>query len=145
MAKNREPVKPLGPESGHNEEWSEEDDVDEEVEHAILTGMLDCIAKKKSNPLADPDALLDYMNKNLTIELSKNQLLEKIRRLEKFVTSKSKVRNLLKPPNEMEMFLLSENGKNEKGKETVAASPKANGSVESKWGKNEKGRRFWHH
>ncbi|KAK4489219.1 hypothetical protein RD792_005014 [Penstemon davidsonii] len=132
--KNPEPENDLGAASDSSKKvhiqriWSEEDEI------VILKGMLDYTAKKKSNPVADPDAFLDYIKKNLHIEVSKNQLQDKIRRLKKkYETSKSKGRNFSKP-HEMEMFVLSENiwGKNEKGKETVAASPKANGSVVKK-------------
>ncbi|KAL3834918.1 hypothetical protein ACJIZ3_009654 [Penstemon smallii] len=132
--KNPEPENDLGAASDSSKKvhiqriWSEEDEI------VILKGMLDYTAKKKSNPVADPEAFLDYIKKNLHIEVSKNQLQDKIRRLKKkYETSKSKGRNFSKP-HEMEMFVLSENiwGKNEKGKETGAASPKANGSVVKK-------------
>ncbi|KAK4489218.1 hypothetical protein RD792_005013 [Penstemon davidsonii] len=100
--------------------WSEDDEI------VILKGMLDYALKKKSNPIADPDAFLEFIKKNLHFDGNKTQLLDKVKRLKKkYEKNKGKNRNFSKP-HEKEAYELSEKiWGNEKGKEIVVA----NGSV----------------
>ncbi|KAL3834919.1 hypothetical protein ACJIZ3_009655 [Penstemon smallii] len=104
--------------------WSEDDEI------VILKGMLEYAAKKKSNPITDPDAFLEFIKKNLHFDGNKTQLLDKVKRLKKkYEKNKGKKRNFSKP-HEKEAYELSEKiWGNEKGKEIVVAIPKANGSV----------------
>ncbi|KAF5458379.1 hypothetical protein F2P56_022411, partial [Juglans regia] len=57
--------------------WSEEDEL------AVLKGMIEYESKKGSNSYADMGALHEFMKRKLHVEVSKAQLMEKIRRMKK--------------------------------------------------------------
>ncbi|KAF8398676.1 hypothetical protein HHK36_014531 [Tetracentron sinense] len=57
--------------------WSEDDEI------VILKGMLDYSSKKGVDPMADVNAFHDFIKKSLHADVSKDQLINKIRRLKK--------------------------------------------------------------
>ncbi|XP_042490152.1 STOREKEEPER protein-like [Macadamia integrifolia] len=57
--------------------WTEDDEL------AILKGMLDYYSKKGTDPSTDMNAFHDFIKKSLHVDVSKNQLTDKIRRLKK--------------------------------------------------------------
>ncbi|KAB1210119.1 Mediator-associated protein 1 [Morella rubra] len=57
--------------------WGEEDEL------AVLKGMIEFESKKGSDPSADMGAFHDFIKKNLRVEVSKAQLMDKIRRMKK--------------------------------------------------------------
>ncbi|XP_011658171.1 STOREKEEPER protein [Cucumis sativus] len=57
--------------------WSEDDEI------AILNGMIDYSAKKGSDPSLDMNAFHDFIKKSLHVDVTKAQLMDKIRRLKK--------------------------------------------------------------
>ncbi|XP_052203468.1 probable transcription factor At4g00390 [Diospyros lotus] len=57
--------------------WSEDDEI------AILNGMIEYMTKKGADPVADQNAFHDFIKKSLHVDVSKTQLLDKIRRLKK--------------------------------------------------------------
>ncbi|KAA8526470.1 hypothetical protein F0562_008327 [Nyssa sinensis] len=63
--------------SAINRLWSEDDEI------AILKGMIDFKSKKGADPYADMGAFHDFLKKSLHVDVSKNQLTDKIRRLKK--------------------------------------------------------------
>ncbi|KAJ7948204.1 mediator-associated protein 1-like [Quillaja saponaria] len=63
--------------SGVQRLWSEEDEI------VILRGMIEYQSKKGSDPYADIGAFHEFIKKNLHVDVSKNQLKDKIRRLKK--------------------------------------------------------------
>ncbi|KAL6562207.1 hypothetical protein OROGR_003214 [Orobanche gracilis] len=116
--------------------WSEDDEI------AILKGMIDYKAKKKSDPVADLNAFHDFIKKNLHVDVTRTQLQDKIRRLKKkYENNKSKEkegkeRTFIKP-HEQKAYELSkcvwgdEIWKENAG-EKVGASPITNGIVTRK-------------
>ncbi|KAL5573217.1 hypothetical protein UlMin_022814 [Ulmus minor] len=63
--------------SGINRLWSDEDEI------AILKGMIDYQSKKGSDPYADMTAFLEFIKTNLHVDVHRNQLMDKVRRLRK--------------------------------------------------------------
>ncbi|KAJ4703282.1 mediator-associated protein 1 [Melia azedarach] len=57
--------------------WSEEDEI------VVLKGMIDYSTKKGVDPNQDMNAFHDYIKKSLHVDVSKAQLVDKIRRLKK--------------------------------------------------------------
>lgn len=57
--------------------WSEDDEI------AILKGVLDYKEKKGADPSTDAAAFHEFVKKSLHVDVSKNQLMDKIRRLRK--------------------------------------------------------------
>lgn len=57
--------------------WSEDDEI------AILKGVLDYTEKRGADPLTDAAAFHEFVKKSLHVDVSKNQLMDKIRRLRK--------------------------------------------------------------
>lgn len=57
--------------------WTEDDEL------AILKGMLDYYSKKGTDPSADMNAFHDFIKKSLHVDVTRNQLADKIRRLKK--------------------------------------------------------------
>lgn len=57
--------------------WSEDDEI------AILQGMVDYWSKKGADPYADMGAFHEFIKESLHVDVSKNQLTDKIRRLKK--------------------------------------------------------------
>ncbi|XVF79331.1 hypothetical protein PTKIN_Ptkin14bG0212900 [Pterospermum kingtungense] len=55
----------------------------EDDEIAVLKGMLDYSEKKGSDPLADMNAFYDFVKKSIHTDVTKAQLMDKIRRLKK--------------------------------------------------------------
>ncbi|EOY13716.1 hypothetical protein QUC31_002408 [Theobroma cacao] len=55
----------------------------EDDEIAVLKGMLDYYAKKGADPCADMNAFYDFVKKSIHIDVTKAQLMDKIRRLRK--------------------------------------------------------------
>ncbi|KAL7000222.1 hypothetical protein U1Q18_001370 [Sarracenia purpurea var. burkii] len=77
--------------------WSEDDEI------VILKGMIDYQSKRGTDPNADMGAFHEFIKKSLHVEVSKNQLMDKIRRLK------------IKYKNNVE--------KGEKGEEPVFSKP----------------------
>uniref|UniRef100_A0A5B6YZZ7 Putative mediator-associated protein 1-like n=1 Tax=Davidia involucrata TaxID=16924 RepID=A0A5B6YZZ7_DAVIN len=63
--------------SAINRLWSEDDEI------AILKGMIDYKSKKGADPYADMGAFHEFLKKSLHVDVTKNQLTDKIRRLKK--------------------------------------------------------------
>ncbi|KAL6567473.1 hypothetical protein OROGR_001141 [Orobanche gracilis] len=113
--------------------WSEDDEI------AILKGMVDYKAKKKSDPVTDLNAFHVFIKKNLHVDVTRTQLQDKIRKLKKkYENNKSKEkkgkgRTFFKP-HEQKAYELSKyvwgngNWKENVG-EKVGASPKASDSI----------------
>lgn len=57
--------------------WSEDDEI------AILNGIIDYSAKKGADPALDMNAFHDFLKKSLHVDVTKAQLVDKIRRLKK--------------------------------------------------------------
>ncbi|KAK3024952.1 hypothetical protein RJ639_042759 [Escallonia herrerae] len=57
--------------------WSEDDEI------AVLKGMIEYTAKKGADPIADMNGFYDFIKKSLHFDVSKSQLVEKVRRLKK--------------------------------------------------------------
>ncbi|KAL6562206.1 hypothetical protein OROGR_003213 [Orobanche gracilis] len=113
--------------------WSEDDEI------AILKGMIDYKAKKKSDPVTDLNAFHDFIKKNLHVDVTRTQLQDKIRKLKKkFENNKSKEKEgkerIFFKSHEQKAYELSkyvwgtDNWKENAG-EKVGASPKSNGST----------------
>ncbi|XVE52935.1 hypothetical protein DITRI_Ditri02bG0164200 [Diplodiscus trichospermus] len=84
----------------------------EDDEIAVLKGMLDYLAKKGADPLADTNAFYDFVKKSIHTDVSKAQLLYKIRRLKKkFQNNVGKSKNgedrKFSNPHELKSFELS--------------------------------------
>ncbi|KZV53250.1 mediator-associated protein 1 [Dorcoceras hygrometricum] len=112
--------------------WSEDDEI------VILEGMAEYAEKKRSDPVADLSAFLDFIKKNLHVDVTRVQLQDKIRRLKrKYENNKNKEKEgkdkTFTKPHEQKAYELSkvlwgsDKGK-ETGVEKVLGSPKANGS-----------------
>ncbi|KAL6567474.1 hypothetical protein OROGR_001142 [Orobanche gracilis] len=115
--------------------WSEDDEI------AILKGMIDYKAKKKSDPVTDLNAFHDFIKKNLHVDVTRTQLQDKIRRLKKkYENNKSKEKEgkekTFFKPHEQKAYELSKYvWGNEIWKENVGemgARPIANGSIAKK-------------
>ncbi|GMY09954.1 STOREKEEPER protein-like [Fagus crenata] len=69
------------PKKGHSGNtqrlWSEDDEL------VILKGMIEYQSKKGSDPYSEMGAFLEFIKKSLRVEVSKNQLMDKIRRMKK--------------------------------------------------------------
>ncbi|KAL3522098.1 hypothetical protein ACH5RR_014932 [Cinchona calisaya] len=112
--------------------WSDDDEI------AILKGMIDYSAKKKADPVADLNAFLEFIKKNLHIDVSRTQLQDKIRRLKKKYennagkATKGSKERILSKPHEQKAYDLSKkiwgNEKDGGGEESVE-SPKVNGTT----------------
>lgn len=112
--------------------WSEDDEI------AILKGMLDYSAKKKADPVNDLNAFLEFIKKNIHIDVSKTQLQDKIRRLKKKYENnverekKGNKELTFSKPHEQKAYELSKKvwskEKNGDGEENVE-STKANGTA----------------
>ncbi|XP_024924833.3 STOREKEEPER protein isoform X2 [Ziziphus jujuba] len=63
--------------SGLNRLWNQDDEI------AILNGMIEYRFKKGSDPNADYNAFYEFVKNTIQANVSKNQLMEKIRRLKK--------------------------------------------------------------
>lgn len=117
--------------------WSEEDEL------AILKGMVDFTSKTGQDPLkfTNASAFHDFMKKLLHVEVTSNQLKEKVRRLKKkFETTAGKGKNGEAPtfskPHDQKAFELSKKvWGSEQGLGAVAIAngpvekPKSNGTV----------------
>ncbi|KAL6573894.1 hypothetical protein OROHE_001436 [Orobanche hederae] len=113
--------------------WSEDDEI------AILKGMIDYKAKKKSDPVTDLNAFHDFIKKNLHVDVTRTQLQDKIRKLKKkYENNKSKEkegkeRTFFKPHErkayELSKYVWGNDSWKEKVGEKVGASPNANGST----------------
>ncbi|KAJ7968385.1 mediator-associated protein 1 [Quillaja saponaria] len=57
--------------------WSEDDEL------AVLKGMVEFKVKKGADSSADPNAFHDFIKKSLHVDVSKGQMMDKIRRLKK--------------------------------------------------------------
>ncbi|EXC23161.1 hypothetical protein L484_018292 [Morus notabilis] len=86
--------------------WSEDDEI------AVLKGMTDYKAKKGADPYADMGAFHDFIKKSLNADVSKSQLVDKIRRLKKkYLNNAAKGENdedpVFSKPHELLSFKLS--------------------------------------
>ncbi|XVF18335.1 hypothetical protein REPUB_Repub11eG0012700 [Reevesia pubescens] len=84
----------------------------EDDEIAVLKGMLDYLAKKGVDPFADTNAFHDFVNKSIHTDVSKAQLMYKIRRLrKKFENNVGKGKNgedrTFSKPHEQKIYELS--------------------------------------
>lgn len=92
--------------SGFQRLWSEDDEM------AILKGMIDYQSKRGADPCADMAAFHEYIKNNLHAEVSKNQLVNKVRTLKKkFQTNAKKGENgedpVFSKPRDQKFFELS--------------------------------------
>ncbi|KAJ7981341.1 mediator-associated protein 1-like [Quillaja saponaria] len=117
--------------SGFQRLWSEEDEI------VILRGMVEYQTKKGSDPYADMGAFHEFIKKNLHVDVSKNQLMDKIRRLKKkYLINAEKGENgedpVFSKPHEQKSFELSKkiwasgaiNGVEDNGKSKRKSSSK---------------------
>ncbi|KAG6572314.1 STOREKEEPER protein, partial [Cucurbita argyrosperma subsp. argyrosperma] len=112
--------------SGINRLWSEDDEI------SILQGMIDFQSAKGSDPYTDMSQFLEFIKKNLSVNVSKNQLIDKVRRLKKkYKNNSEKGRNGDDPvflkQHEHNSFVLSKKiwgneAKNKPRKHSVKAS-----------------------
>ncbi|XP_023531444.1 STOREKEEPER protein-like [Cucurbita pepo subsp. pepo] len=115
--------------SGINRLWSEDDEI------SILQGMIDFQLAKGSDPYADMSQFLEFIKKNLSVDVSKNQLIDKVRRLKKkYRNNSEKGRNGDDPvflkQHEHKSFVLSKKiWGNEAKKKPRKQSVKASNSV----------------
>lgn len=115
--------------SGINRLWSEDDEI------SILQGMIDYQSAKGSDPYSDMSLFLESIKKNLSVDVSKNQLIDKVRRLKKkYKNNLEKGRNgddpVLLKPHEQKSFVLSKKiWGNEAKKKPRKQSVKASNSV----------------
>lgn len=140
----RDSKKKKGTNSGDDEDtkkgrlWSGDDEI------AILKGMIDYKAKKGSDPYTNMGPFHEFLKKSLKVDVSKNQLMDKIRRLrKKYHTNAEKGENgedpVFSKAHELKSFDLSkkiwgleadggdDNAKNSKKKQPRKSS-KANNS-----------------
>ncbi|XP_047319765.1 STOREKEEPER protein-like [Impatiens glandulifera] len=92
--------------SGTNRLWSENDQI------AILKGMIDYQSNNGSDPLTDAAAFHDMMKKSLNVDVSRGQMVDKIRRMrKKYLNNAEKGENGQDPvfakPYESQSFELS--------------------------------------
>ncbi|CAK9316250.1 unnamed protein product [Citrullus colocynthis] len=115
--------------AGINRLWSEEDEI------SILQGMIDFQLAKGSDPYTDMSLFLDFIKENLSVDVSKNQLIDKVRRLKKkYKNNSEKGRNGDDPvflkQHEHKSFVLSKKiWGNEAKKKPRKQSVKASNSV----------------
>lgn len=115
--------------SGINRLWSEDDEI------SILQGMIDFQLAKGSDPYTDMSQFLEFIKENLSVEVSKNQLIDKVRRLKKkYKNNSEKGRNGDDPvflkQHEHKSFVLSKKiWGNEAKKKPRKQSVKASNSV----------------
>lgn len=115
--------------SGINRLWSEDDEI------SILQGMIDFQSAKGSDPYTDMSQFLEFIKKNLSVDVSKNQLIDKVRRLKKkYKNNSEKGRNGDDPvflkQHEHKSFVLSKKiWGNEAKKKPRKQSVKASNSV----------------
>ncbi|XP_038889060.1 STOREKEEPER protein-like [Benincasa hispida] len=115
--------------SGMNRLWS----VDDEI--SILQGMIDFRLAKGSDPYTDMSLFLDFIKENLSVDVSKNQLIDKVRRLkQKYKTNLEKGRNgddpvFLKQHEHKSFVLAKKIWGNEAKKKPRKQSVKASNSV----------------
>ncbi|KAL0560029.1 hypothetical protein IC582_000419 [Cucumis melo] len=115
--------------SGINRLWSEDDEI------SILQGMIDFQLAKGSDPYTDMNQFLDFIRENLSVDVSKNQLIDKVRRLKKkYKNNSEKGRNGDDPvflkQHEHKSFVLSKKiWGNEAKKKPRKQSVKASNSV----------------
>ncbi|XP_051136330.1 probable transcription factor At1g11510 [Andrographis paniculata] len=107
--------------------WSEDDEI------AMLKGMVDYAEKTKSDPVTDLNAFHSFIKDNLHVDVSRNQLQDKIRRLKKkYENNKSKEKQgkerAFSKPHEQKAYELS--------KHIWEGTPKANGSATIRSRKN---------
>ncbi|XP_022717434.1 GLABROUS1 enhancer-binding protein-like [Durio zibethinus] len=84
----------------------------EDDEIAVLKGMLDYLAKKGVDPFANANAFHDFVKKSIHTDVSKAQLMYKVRRLrKKFENNAGKGKNgkdrIFSKPHEQKIFELS--------------------------------------
>lgn len=83
--KSKKADEPETSEKKSNRLWSEEDEI------VVLEGMIDYTSKKKADPVLDLSAFHDFIKQKLSIDVTRTQLQDKIRRLKKkYVNNKSK-------------------------------------------------------
>ncbi|KAA8524560.1 hypothetical protein F0562_010983 [Nyssa sinensis] len=127
--------------SAINRLWSEDDEI------VVLKGMIDYKSKKGADPYADMGAFHEFLKKLLHVDVSKNQLTDKIRRLKKkYKTNVEKGENgedpVFSKPHEHKSFELSKkiwgggasNGVDDNAKHTnkkARKSSKVNNSMAS--------------
>lgn len=80
--------------------WSEGDEI------AILQGIIEYKAKKGTDPMADADGFIEFVKKSLHVDVSRSQVISKVRALKrKFETAKKKKK--INDPHGVKMFELS--------------------------------------
>uniref|UniRef100_A0A803QK02 Glabrous enhancer-binding protein-like DBD domain-containing protein n=1 Tax=Cannabis sativa TaxID=3483 RepID=A0A803QK02_CANSA len=90
--------------SSHQRLWSDDDEIE------ILKGLIDYQSKKGKDPTADMSAFLDFIKKNLHVDVEKRQLSTKISRLKKkYFSNAEKVEKgeILSKPHDRKSFELS--------------------------------------
>ncbi|PON48532.1 DNA-binding storekeeper protein-related transcriptional regulator [Parasponia andersonii] len=88
--------------SGFQRLWSEGDEI------VILKGMIEYQAKTGRDPYADMGAFLEFIKKNLHVDVDKRQLMNKIRRLKKkYQNNAEKGETGFSKPHESKTFQLS--------------------------------------
>ncbi|GFZ05522.1 hypothetical protein Acr_17g0010940 [Actinidia rufa] len=117
--------------------WSEEDEI------VVLKGMSDYQSKKGADPNTDMGAFHEFIKKSLRVDVSRNQLMDKVRRLKK------KYRNnagkgekgedpVFSKPHEYKSFELSKKIWGEGANNAVDGSAKSPGSTNKKARKSVK-------
>ncbi|KAL7185711.1 hypothetical protein ACSBR2_027634 [Camellia fascicularis] len=86
-----------------NRLWNEDDEI------AVLKGMIEFQSKKGSEPHADMGAFHEFIKKSLRADVSKNQLVDKVRRLKKKyqINAEKGEDPVFSKPHELKTFELS--------------------------------------
>lgn len=107
--------------------WSEDDEI------VILKGIVDYTAKKGTDPSADMNAFHDFIKKSLHVNVTKSQLVDKVRRLKKKYENNSGKGKKFNPTkaHEQKAFDLSKKIWGEEQPSGGVEQPKSNGKAKS--------------
>ncbi|KAF3451630.1 hypothetical protein FNV43_RR07725 [Rhamnella rubrinervis] len=106
--------------------WSEDDEI------VILKGIVDYTAKKGTDPSADMNAFHDFIKKSLHVNVTKSQLVDKIRRLKKkYANNAGKKKFNPTKPHEQKAFDLSKKIWGNEQPSGGVEQPKSNGKAKS--------------
>ncbi|KAI4299240.1 hypothetical protein L6164_032717 [Bauhinia variegata] len=107
--------------------WSEDDEI------AILKGMVEYSAKNGADPHKDPNAFHDFIKESLHVDVSKVQLMDKIRRLKKKYENNAGKKNgedrKFSKAHDKKAFELSKKIWGTEGTSGVAEQVKSNGKA----------------
>lgn len=114
--------------------WSEDDEI------VILKGIVDYTAKTGKDPSADMNAFHDFIKKSLHVNVSRSQLVDKVRRLKKKYENNAGKGKKFNPtkPHDQKAFDLSKKIWGDEKPGGGAEQPKSNGKAKSSQKGNSK-------